>query len=259
MDFYKITKEQLIALWVFGVIFIFGDIIYISDQYSSSGFSLFLLLLIPAVLIFYTIGWRSKNPKVEKEQKTTEVSAEKEIIEIEYFNISPGKLVFLSIITFGIYDLYWFYKNWEAVKKFENRDISPFGRTIFSVFYCYELFRKILINAAAKNYEKKYSPGLLAAFYIIILLLSNILAKIPETEISNFPSDIVLFNLVWLVLSNITVIPLYIVQKAINYNNQKIKGDIPDKKYTGGEIILIIVGVIFTSLIFLGIFSPYID
>lgn len=256
-NFYKITKGQLITLWVFGIIFILGDLIYVLDQYSPSGFSIFLLLLIPAVLIFYTVGWKSHNPKAQKESKSlTENKENKEVIEIEYFNISPGKLVFLSIITFGIYELYWFYKNWEAVKKIENKKISPLGRAIFAVFYCYELFKKILINATAKGYDKKYSPGLLATFYIIILLLSNGLAKIPETEISNIPSEIFLFNLVWFGLSILTAIPLYIVQKAINYNNKKIKGEIADKKYTGGEIILIVIGVILTSLIFIGSFLP---
>lgn len=257
MNFYKITKGQLITLWVFGIIFILGDLMYVLDQCSPSGFSIFLLLLIPAVLIFYTVGWKSHNPKVKKEQKiSTENKEEKEIIEVEYFNISPGKLVFLSVITFGIYEFYWFYKNWEAVKKFEKKKISPLGRTIFAVFYCYELFKKVLTNAIAKGYNKKYSSGLLATFYIIILLLSNGLAKIPEAEISSIPSEIILFNLVWFGLSILTVIPLFIVQKAINYNNKKIKGKIMDKKYTGGEIVLIIIGVILTLLIFIGSFLP---
>lgn len=253
-NFYKITKGQLITLWIFGTIFIFGDLVYVLDQYSPSGFSIFLLLLIPAMLIFYTIGWKSHNPKVEKEEKTS--IENKKVVEVEYFNISPGKLIFLSIITSGIYELYWFYKNWEAVKKYENKKISPLGRAIFAVFYCYELFKKILINATAKGYDKKYSAGLLATFYIIILSLSNGLAKIPETEISSIPSEIFLFNLVWFGLSILTAIPLYIVQKAINYNNKKIKGEIADKKYTGGEIILIVIGVILTSLIFIESFLP---
>ena len=97
---------------------------------------------------------------------------------------------------------------------------------------------------------------MLATFYIIILLLSNGLAKIPEAEISSIPSEIILFNLVWFGLSILTVIPLFIVQKAINYNNKKIKGKIMDKKYTGGEIVLIIIGVILTLLIFIGSFLP---
>lgn len=59
MNIYNISKGQLITLWFFGVILWFGDAGYASD--SSSGFALFLVVLIPAALVFYTIGWRNLN------------------------------------------------------------------------------------------------------------------------------------------------------------------------------------------------------
>ena len=62
MEHYKITQGQLITLWVFGILFVFGDIIYIADQYEPSIFSMLLLLLVPGWLTFYTIGWNAANP-----------------------------------------------------------------------------------------------------------------------------------------------------------------------------------------------------
>lgn len=54
-NIYKITKGQLISLWIFGSISWF----YFLDSYSD--FSGFLSIFIPAVLVFYTMGWRSER------------------------------------------------------------------------------------------------------------------------------------------------------------------------------------------------------
>ena len=58
MRIYKITKGQLISIWVFGVIAFFMAIAE-ADSYDPSGWATVFLILIPAVLVFYTIGWRS--------------------------------------------------------------------------------------------------------------------------------------------------------------------------------------------------------
>ena len=59
---YKITKGQLISIWIFGVI---GSFVSIGEA-EYSGFATFISVLIPALLIFYTIGWCSFN-KIKRE------------------------------------------------------------------------------------------------------------------------------------------------------------------------------------------------
>jgi len=61
MSIYNITKGQLIILWIFGVLLWIGDIITFLESYSTSSPSGFLIILIPFILIFYTIGWRKKH------------------------------------------------------------------------------------------------------------------------------------------------------------------------------------------------------
>ena len=58
MKIYKITKGQLISIWVFGVIAFFVAAVE-ADSYDSSGWAAVFLVLIPAFLVFYTIGWKS--------------------------------------------------------------------------------------------------------------------------------------------------------------------------------------------------------
>jgi hypothetical protein len=54
-----------------------------------------------------------------------------------YYPVSTTKLVVLSILTGGIYEIYWFYKNWKVIKERDSSDIWPFPRAVFSVLFYY--------------------------------------------------------------------------------------------------------------------------
>lgn len=168
---------------------------------------------------------------------------------IEYFAISPKRLALFSILTLGIYEIYWFYKNWQAVKRVENANIYPFWRAIFAVLFCYSLFKKVLESAKSYNYQNSYSPGWLATAYILLLLVGNGLSRVESYDVG--------FNLIWLIIAIATFIPLLSAQKAINFNNEKIKGDTGLKReFSGGEVVLIVVGVIWFLLVLWGSFLP---
>src|SRR5581483_11977647 len=48
-----------------------------------------------------------------------------------FFYVSPLKLVVMSIATFGLYELFWFYKNWYYVNEHTNHAVWPLMRSIF--------------------------------------------------------------------------------------------------------------------------------
>ncbi len=61
-----------------------------------------------------------------------------------YFPVSLLKLVIMSVVTAGIYEIYWMYKNWALVREREKLDIRPFWRAFFGFFFCYSLFKRVL-------------------------------------------------------------------------------------------------------------------
>ena len=167
------------------------------------------------------------------EEMDDEISTDTNSDNIKYFSVSLGKLATLSVATFGLYELYWFYKNWQAVEEQGKEKISPFWRTFFTLIFCYGLFKRVLISAQKQGYTESYSPGWLAALYIII----TVMWKLPDP--------------LWLV-AFLSFIPLLTVQQAISFNNFKV--DSEHKKYdsfTNAEIIIIIIGI----TIWLGILS----
>lgn len=176
---------------------------------------------------------------------------EKDIVDIEYFSIPPKRLALLSVLTLGLYEIFWFYKNWEAIRKAEQQKISPLGRAIFTVFYCHGFFKKVLQSAKKQGYSDSYSPGMLATVYIILLLVGNGLSRI---ENSTFGLDVL-----WLLIAISSFIPLLSIQKAINFNNSKIVPNFDrSRKFSRGEIILTVIGVIWFELVVLGTFSSLI-
>lgn len=88
-----------------------------------------------------------------------------------YFSVSPLKLVVMSICTLGIYDLYWYYKNWRLIKEREQLDIMPFWRAFFAYFFCYSCFKKIRGTAASLNLNRYIAAGPLATGWIIVAIL----------------------------------------------------------------------------------------
>ena len=163
--------------------------------------------------------------------------------DIIFLAMPPIRLYILSVLTFNLYDLYWFYKNWKSIKIAEKSTISPFGRAIFVIFFVYSLFKKLLGYSKKQGYKKVYSSGGLATLYIILVFAGNALTR---TSIDTKSGTIdAIYQFVWtLILIFLTPIPLLPVQKAINFNNSKINTKDTLKKHPKGEIILIAIGVI---------------
>ena len=90
----------------------------------------------------------------------------------EYSNVIPvWKFILLTVVTFGIYEIYWFYKNWNFFKEKDKLDISPFWRAVFSFFFIYSLFGRVLKLTKKEGYKESFSAGWLAVFWLIISLL----------------------------------------------------------------------------------------
>lgn len=184
--------------------------------------------------------------------KNYELALQKE--PVEFFSLSLKRLTLFNILTLGLYQIYWFYKNWKAIKKAENSKIIPLGRAIISVIFCYSLFKKVLLSAKSLDYQKSYSPGWLAAIYIILTILGNAFMRLT-TKTDQITAGLdVFFSIIFILLS---LIPIVFVQKAINFNNEKTNGKSAlNRKLSRGEIIMVAIGAIFFLAVFLSPFVP---
>lgn len=110
--------------------------------------------------------------------------------EPAYFPVSLLKLAVMSVCTFGIYNIYWFYKNWEYIKKHEQSKISPFLRAFFQIIFCYSCFKKICETAKDKKIKKSIAAGPLALMYILIAMPLGFLSVLLLLPVQNLVNKI---------------------------------------------------------------------
>lgn len=154
-----------------------------------------------------------------------------------FFPVSLTKLLVLSICTLGLYEIYWFYKNWQLVKRRETSDIVPALRALFTVLFCYSLFRRVG-EESEKNGISSISFGPLAVGWIV----TTVLWRLPDPY--------------WLV-SFLAVLFMLPVQYAANVINSRVApGHDPNRRFSGWNIAATIVGGLFLFLAVIGAFLP---
>lgn len=169
--------------------------------------------------------------------------------EAPFNNINPSRLVIYSVITIGIFDLFYFYKSWKHLKTKENLSISPFWRAIFAIFFCYDYFERVFNEATKYKYLSKFSPKWLAAYYIFTLLASAAWANATFLEpITDFIIFMFLFT---------STIPLYLVQKAAVFSNISCNPELSKvPKLSGMQLVGIALGTFFLVFVIFGILFP---
>jgi hypothetical protein len=91
--------------------------------------------------------------------------------QLIFFDVSIPKLVVLSVCSLGIYELYWFYKNWQIVRARERSDISPLWRAVFGFFFCYAMFKRVREYDAQTGGAGALPAGALAAGWVVVTFL----------------------------------------------------------------------------------------
>ncbi|MCK5179252.1 MAG: hypothetical protein KAR32_06945 [Candidatus Omnitrophica bacterium] len=196
-------------------------------------------------------GWFSNDAESNQKTLDSEESAKKILREkkdkvgeplgerTECFSVSTQKMVVMSLLTFGVYDVYWFYRNWRAIKVQEDKKISPFWRAVFCVIFCYTLFKRIINSAVEKGYKGVHSPGELALLYIAFVIVAS-RAPSPYDMIGIF-----------------SFIPIIYMNNAIRFRNVAIDLQHQERQpLTRGEILFVILGLVLWGLNILGILYP---
>jgi hypothetical protein len=109
--------------------------------------------------------------------------------EAKYYPVAMPKLVAMWLLTFGLYGVYWYYRNFKYIKQQEHDSSMPVARAIFNIFWYYPLW-KILKDNNDSRYERLHLPGkplaviLALLFFIAGLAENNAMAVVPSMLIS---------------------------------------------------------------------------
>lgn len=125
----------------------------------------------------------------------------KEVVEGElFYPVASTKLLLVWVLSFGIYGVYWFYKNFTFLKQQNNDTSMPLARGIFHIFWYYPLW-SALAKDSEQRFQKKHLPntaiailcavlffiaGLINDSYLVFTLLVSGLLVLPMASYIEF-------------------------------------------------------------------------
>lgn len=190
-------------------------------------------------------------PEVSNDTDTVTDGSES---ELEYFPVSEGKLMTLYIFSFGLYGVYWFYKNWKLQQPTMDKKIFPLLRAIFSIFFTHSLFNRINRSAEHLEQKHKFNANLLATFFVVAVVVGNLLDRIAVniSLLENLSDNTLIITS--LIIFLLSAYPLAAVQATVNRINNDILGYL-NYKYSLWNYLLIATGAIFWALVALALLA----
>jgi hypothetical protein len=116
---------------------------------------------------------------------------------VPFFLVGTRKLLVLTVVTFGLYELYWFYMHWRRQQQVGQEDVWPVVRALFAGFFSYSLFQRVNDEADTQGAPSLFSPVLLAVLYFVGLSCSRLGAPL------------------WVTIA-VTLVPLALTQSIVN-------------------------------------------
>ncbi len=164
----------------------------------------------------------------------------------EFYVVSPGKFWVMYLLTFGIYQLYWYYKNWALHCQKHEKQAWPVARAIFAIFFTHSLFGAVNQKLVSAKVDYSWSPNLLATAYVIMLLADRVFDRliVPSSE----SAALAIVSLAFLPLIGFVQ---YRAQLAINMACGDPQGE-GNSGFTGLNFLWMLLGLAFWGLALFG-------
>lgn len=163
-----------------------------------------------------------------------------------FFVTSPNKLYLLYFVTFSLYSIYWFYKQWDSQRAaMLPKKIWPAARSVFQIFFTHSLCR--LINEHKQRLgQMAWDYSSTAWLYVGLTIASNGLARM---EAQNEILDLLL--LIGCVM--VPAFPLAHIQQQANQASGDESGQ-SNARISGLNLLFIIPGALLWLLVLVGVF-----
>jgi hypothetical protein len=153
-----------------------------------------------------------------------------------FYPVSLLKLTLMSLATFGLYEIYWFYKNWKCVQRNDGYKVNAPIRAFFYPLMSYDLFKRIRGHADKAQLGPRLQAGLLAATIFVLAALW----RLPDP---------------WWLVSLLGFLPLLPVQSTVNEINRKLAPQAGiNGRFSGWNVVGLVVGGILLLFALVGTF-----
>lgn len=168
--------------------------------------------------------------------------------EQPYYVVGTKKFFWLTLLTIGVYLVYWFYRNWNQIKIRNNEDLWPVPRGIFYIFFIWPLFTDVRETLKTKSIQHDWQPALITWLMVLLLVAATVLAQLAERNIGMPFTDI----------ANVLIFPLYALvmlpaQRAINVASEDPEGK-TNSRFTVANWLWMAFGLLYWLIMLLGLY-----
>lgn len=155
-----------------------------------------------------------------------------------FFAPPPIKLMVMSSVTLGFYQVYWFYRNWKSLRYRDGDNMMPFWRAFFASIWAYSCFRRMKEATESRRNIAAVSAGAIAITYFLL----NLSARLPGN---------------WWVLTFFSFVPLLPFNSlARNYNQLNGQRSSDCDSFGALNWLGIVIGGVLLLLIVVGLMMP---
>ena len=164
-----------------------------------------------------------------------------------FYVVSLKKFLILFITTSGVYQVYWFYKQWKCYSQASQEKMMPILRAIFMIFFTHALYNVMCSKAREIDETYDWKSGTHASICVLLLLLSTLASRL-EFNYTGTP---------WLNFVGVVVFPvigwtMYHAQKCANFACGDSSGKQNDQ-LTALNYMWLALGVVYWMLIVVGL------
>jgi hypothetical protein len=173
-------------------------------------------------------GWSRYRPSVATLSMSPDaaVIVDEDVAAFPLFPVATHKFVVLSLCSFGVYQLFWCYRNWQRIGDTSREAISPLWRAVFAPLWAFSLFGEIRDMARANEVRVAWNSTLLALLYLAF----NLLWRLPDE--------------IWWVAfgSLLPMIPVQYTAQQVNRSRAGLVTEDANVRYTWKNMVLICFG-----------------
>lgn len=105
-----------------------------------------------------------------------------------FYVVSPRKLVVLYVATFGLYQMYWFYRHWLRWQVVHGVRVRPVVRAVFALFTVHALARRIDEALRAAGVARRWWPMAAATMFFLCEAVSWGTAFVGPSVAARWPA-----------------------------------------------------------------------
>lgn len=167
-----------------------------------------------------------------------------------FYVVSKAKFLTLYVLTFGIYQLYWAYKNWHQFKHASGQELWPVARAFFAIFFTHALYREADAKLKRDGRSHDWRPGELATLFVVGLIVNNVVDALSRKNIGYPITDIASLALLP-VLAWVT----WLGQRGLNAAAGDPEGR-SNARFTALNYVLCALGAVMLVLACVGVMLP---